>query len=248
MYYQLGLLGERRSMGIVNCEIGRKIKIFRKSKGLTVQQLADLIHKSKATVSKYENGAINIDVETLYELAEAMNVHIEQLLYTPVENTTVIANHVPSSFFQHASRFYSYFYDGRNKSLVKCVMDVSNDQDASRYKVMLYMNVKDDAHYQDCENTYWGYMDHYDVLTTIILKNQATPVEQITINILASFLESDRKWGLMSGVSFRPFMPIALKMLFSKKPLVANKALNDELKINKEDIRLIKMYNMMAIV
>lgn len=67
------------------------------------------------------------------------------------------------------------------------------------------------------------------------------------INILASFLDSDKKWGLMTGVSFRPFMPIALKMLFSKKPLIENQDLINELKINKEDIRIMKMYNMMSI-
>lgn len=235
-------------MGTITTEIGKKIKNFRKSKVLTVQELADLVHKSKSTVSKYENGDIAIDVETLYEIAEALSIHVEQLLYIPTNNNAVISNSIPSAFFQNSSRFYSYFYDGRNKRLVKCVMDIIAGLDTSSYKTMLYMNVKDYDNYQDCENTYMGYIEHYDVLTSIILKNQATPVEQITINILASFLESDRKWGLMSGVSFRPFMPIALKMLFSKKPLEENQDLNNELKINKEDIRIMKMYNMMSIV
>jgi transcriptional regulator with XRE-family HTH domain len=235
-------------MGTISTEIGKKIKSFRKSRGMTVQQLADLVHKSKATVSKYENGDIAIEIETLYGLAAALGIHVEQLLYIPPNNTTVISSHIPSAFFQHSSRFYSYFYDGRNKSLVKCVMDVISTSDTSRYKAMLYMNIKDYDCYQDCENTYYGYIEHHDVLTSIILKNQATPVEQITINILASFLDSDRKWGLMSGVSFRPFMPIALKMLFSKKPLIENQELINELKINKEDIRIMKMYNMMSII
>lgn len=235
-------------MGTISTEIGKKIKSFRKGKGMTVQQLADLVHKSKATVSKYENGDIAIEIETLYGLAAALGIHVEQLLYIPPNNTTVISSRIPSAFFQHSSKFYSYFYDGRNKSLVKCVMDVISTSDTSRYKTMLYMNIKDYDCYQDCENTYYGYIEHHDVLTSIILKNQATPVEQITINILASFLDSDRKWGLMSGVSFRPFMPIALKMLFSKKPLVENQELINELKINKEDIRIMKMYNMMSII
>lgn len=53
---------------------------------------------------------------------------------------------------------------------------------------------------------------------------------------------------IIPGVSFRPFMPIALKMLFSKKPLVENQELINQLKINKEDIRIMKMYNMMSII
>ncbi|MCB2342862.1 transcriptional regulator [Clostridium estertheticum] len=189
-----------------------------------------------------------MDIETLYEIAAALNFNVEQLLYFPPNNNAVISNSIPSTFFQHASRFYSYFYNGKNKRLVKCVMDIIEASDAYRYKVMMYMNVKDYDYYQDCENTYLGYIENYDVLTSIILKNQATHVEQITINILASFLDSSTKWGLMSGVSFHPFMPIALKMLFSKKPLKENKDLINELKINKEDIRIMKMYNMMSIV
>lgn len=118
----------------------------------------------------------------------------------------------PSAFFKNSSRFYSYFYDGRNNDIVKCVIDVFLQTDTTRFKTVLYMNVKSYENYEDCENTYLGYMEHYDVLTTIILKNQATPVEKIIINILASFMDSNKKMGLMSGVSFRPFMPIALKM------------------------------------
>lgn len=45
------------------------------------------------------------------------------------------------------------------------------------------MKVKDFNCYQECENTYWGYTEHYDTLTTIILKNQAKPLENMTINI-----------------------------------------------------------------
>ena len=61
-------------------EIGNKIKFFRKKRGLTLVEFADILCKSKATVSKYENGQITIDIVTLYEIAEALGVHVEQLL------------------------------------------------------------------------------------------------------------------------------------------------------------------------
>ena len=63
-------------------EIGNKIKFFRKKRGLTLVEFADILCKSKATVSKYENGQITIDIVTLYEIAEALGVHVEQLLYS----------------------------------------------------------------------------------------------------------------------------------------------------------------------
>jgi transcriptional regulator with XRE-family HTH domain len=234
-------------MNNINQEVGKKIRAFRKGKGMSVQQLADTIYKSKATVSKYETGDIAIDLVTLYKIADALNIQVEQLLYIEPRKATSLLNNIPSTFFKNSARFYSYFYDGRNNKLVKCVIDILAQADTNSYKTMLYMNVKDFNIYQECENTYWGYTEHYDTLTTIILKNQATPLENITINILASFLESEKKWGLMSGVSFRPFMPIALKMLFSKMPLTENQELINELKISKHDIRIMKMFNMLSI-
>lgn len=52
-------------MSRINEHIGGRIRMYRKARELTLQQLADLIHKSRASVSKYENGEITLDVETL---------------------------------------------------------------------------------------------------------------------------------------------------------------------------------------
>lgn len=234
-------------MNVINQEVGKKIRNFRKCKGMTVQQLADEVYKSKATVSKYESGDIAIDLVTLYKIAHVLNIQVEQLLYMESRQASSLVNNIPSTFFKNSTRFYTYYYDGRSNKLGRCVVDILAQPDTNRYKTMLYMNVRDFKDYQECENTYWGYTEHYDTLTTIILKNQATPLENITINILASFLETEKKWGLMSGVSFRPFMPIALKMLFSKKTLSENKELINELKISKDDIRTMKIYNMLSV-
>lgn len=233
----------------LNTEIGNRIRSFRKGRGMTLQQLADIIHKSKATVSKYEIGEIAIDVPTLYEIAHAFHVHVDELL--PREEPETAASVIPSAIpplFRDVSRVYSYYYDGRNGSLVRCVMDILSAETENRYRVVLYMNIQDYEHYHVCENTYYGTMEHYDVLTNIIVKNRDTPLEQLTISILASFLNSPQKWGLMFGVSSRPIMPIALKMLFSRTPLNEDRQLFTQLKISKEDIRLLKVYNMFSVM
>ena len=55
------------------------------------------------------------------------------------------------------------------------------------------MNFKDYAHYQKCENTYWGYMEHYNAVTNIHLVNQDSPMEKASAQLLASYLDSDTK-------------------------------------------------------
>ena len=67
-------------MSELNREIGGLIRNYRKAKNLTQDELSEKICKSKSTISKYEKGEIAVDVETLYEIADAIGVHVEQLL------------------------------------------------------------------------------------------------------------------------------------------------------------------------
>ncbi len=113
---------------------------------------------------------------------------------------------------------------------------------------MMYMNYKDYHDYHICENTYWGSIEHYDALTHIQLTNQDSPIEKASVQILASYLDADTKWGLWNGFSSRPMMPIAMKMLFSRTILKETPELIKKLKVSKEDIRLLKLYNMLSVL
>lgn len=232
----------------ISIEIGRQIRDFRKKRKMTIHDLAGIISKSKATVSKYENGEIVLDIQTLYEIADALHVHVEQLLYCRPDRTPISSNGARPAFFDGASQFYSYVFDGRVNRLIRCIFEVLSETEPSRYKIMMYMNFEDYDNYHNCENTYWGYIEHYDALTNIVMTNQDTPMEQVTASILASFLDADTKWGLFFGISSRPLMPIAAKMLFSKRRLKEDEDLIRELKISKEDIRLLRHYNMLSAV
>ena len=43
-------------MSNFTCYVGEQIRKYRKAGKMTLQDLADAIHKSRATVCKYENG------------------------------------------------------------------------------------------------------------------------------------------------------------------------------------------------
>ena len=64
-------------MGSFSYHVGQRIKKYRKSRGYTIEQFSAMINKSKATVSKYENGTITIDVETLYDIARALDIDLK---------------------------------------------------------------------------------------------------------------------------------------------------------------------------
>lgn len=58
-------------------EIGQKIKILRKTRGLTQQQLAEKLRVKRATISNYEIGRRSPHIKELEAIAEALNVGLD---------------------------------------------------------------------------------------------------------------------------------------------------------------------------
>ena len=49
-------------------EVGLKIRSFRKSRGMSLTEFANLLNKSVSTVSKYEYGEVSINVDVLVDI------------------------------------------------------------------------------------------------------------------------------------------------------------------------------------
>lgn len=58
-------------------EIGQKIKILRKTRGLTQQQLADKLKVKRATISNYEIGRRSPHIKELESIAAALGVGLD---------------------------------------------------------------------------------------------------------------------------------------------------------------------------
>lgn len=70
--------------------LGQKLKELRSLKGLTQKELADKLHVSFQTVSKWENGENEPDIATLKELATLFNCSVDYLVGSEQEG--VVAN------------------------------------------------------------------------------------------------------------------------------------------------------------
>ncbi|MDY6906160.1 MAG: helix-turn-helix domain-containing protein [Thermodesulfobacteriota bacterium] len=64
-------------MNTINEYIGDTIRKRRKATGMSQMELAGKINLSFQQVQKYENGSSRIPVPRLYDIAQAMNVHIQ---------------------------------------------------------------------------------------------------------------------------------------------------------------------------
>jgi len=182
----------------------------------------------------------------LYLIAHAFDININNLLYIEDEYILDDSKDFLPAFFNNTAKFYSYFYDGRINKVVKSKLNIVSKINNNTYKVLMYMNYTDSQHYQICENTYTGIIEHFDAKSNILLTNKDTPMEKATIQILASYLDEETKWGLWNGFSSRPMMPVSFKMFFSKRELKINKELEDHLKMSREDIKFLKLYNMLS--
>ena len=60
--------------------LSKNIKTFRLQKGLTQEQLANLLNGKKSLVSNYENGYSTPDIDTLIRLADIFNVSLDELV------------------------------------------------------------------------------------------------------------------------------------------------------------------------
>jgi transcriptional regulator with XRE-family HTH domain len=64
-------------------KVGRQIKALRTAKGMTQDDLAQLLFVSRQTISNYETGKSNPDIDTLVRLAQALDTDPNALIYGP---------------------------------------------------------------------------------------------------------------------------------------------------------------------
>ncbi len=224
--------------------VGRKIRLFRKHKGLTLMQLAQMINKSKSSVSKYESGEIAIDVETLLDLSNALDVNISCLIdyrnkKTPPESSG-------SNIFCDTDELYMYYWDGRVKRNVKSFITITRDPARQcPTSAMLYMDIPSFDQYDNCKYLYGGNVNFFDLVSHFYLINQTNTVERLTLQVFHPLHTSFHTWGILMGLSYMPFAPVAIKVLLSKEAISDENLKRYPLRFTTEDIRRIKHYNML---
>lgn len=68
--------------------LSENIRTLRKARGLSQQELAERLHVVRQTVSKWEQGLSVPDAAMLVQLAECLEVSVEELLGTPKSDST----------------------------------------------------------------------------------------------------------------------------------------------------------------
>lgn len=212
--------------------IGDRIRLYRKNKQLTLEQFAALLHKSKSTVSKYEHGDISIDIETLYEIADVLQISIRQLLDRPEPHAGTPL--MPRGFFAKGCRLYVYYLNKNSSRIVVGVLEIAQEKPGF-FSSVFYADIKDYDNLYQCRHLYYGDIQYSDSFVNLVMQNQDNAAERIFMNIANTFGQGTVTVGMLSGTSSKYMVPISLKIIVSQNMLPQDDNLRSSLQFTRED-------------
>lgn len=220
--------------------LGQKIKACRKAKGITLTELADTIHRSPASLSKYESGDVNIAIDALVEICTALNVDIAEFLpatYSDPDNVDVL------KYKKHfVDQLYIYWYSGDAKKVKSALIENSHPS----MKSVLYFDTDTKHMEYQSDFIYHGTVSYSDTSITFYYTNEAPPFDKVFIRMPLLFKKGRRQTGIMSCISLY-YQGITLKILVSYEPLTVTDEIRNELLMTPEEIKELKRTNMLII-
>ena len=229
--------------------VGKQIRLYRKIKGITLDKFARMINKSRATLCKYENGKIILDIETLYEISNALNVDCSQLIdFKPQkkipDNNLAEIKMSGKSHFYYAKKLYFYFYDGRVKKIKTGIINIAREKNINNnYQATFFIDLANNNKVFYIGNVIYG-----DMLIRFSFVNQYNFLEEDLLYIFNPLEYRNFTYGLLSGISSADLMPCAYKCLVSLEKFDDIDKLKEKLLFAKNEINTWKKLNMMLII
>lgn len=217
--------------------VGSQIKMFRKIKKLTIDELSKMIKKSKSTVSKYESGEIAIDIVTLFDIAKALNINIINLIdyEEDVDDENVEIDEL--SHFWQADNLYMY-HQG-SKKIYCSILHLRKEGTNKKTIATLYYKVDNFNDLKKCDCIYQGYMNHHDNILNFNLKNCLYDSESVLINFFVPMRKVTTLTGLISGLEDISLRPASIKVVLSKTQLTDDEQ-KELLQLSKDVIKRLK--------
>ena len=219
-----------------NLRLGQIIHTYRKAQGMTLEDLAKRICKSKSTMGKYEQGLISVELSVLLDLAEALGIRPQQLL-AGIENQNSTKSEISKEGFYR----YLYSYEGFSHRVMRGLMVIS-DPDDNHSPVSLFFDIPSFDEPEKCRALYTGEQECHETLTKYILKKRGG-IESPQLCFSRPLDYMGMESGMFFGISSRTQQPVALKCIISDSKITENEQLTEQLKISSEDLRITKKIN-----
>lgn len=220
--------------------VGENIRKFRLAHGLSLEDVAAKVYKSKSTISKYEKGTIAIDIATLEEIALALDVHPAQLLMTSAPDKRIP---LTEGLLEDT---YMFSYDGKGKRIIKSIIERYQTDESNRFSIQLFYDVPSKKELGDCVCLYQGFSSKYEVLENYSLENARHPIEQIWLSCIGGLSQNRMQVGFLAGLLNSTLLPAVRKVVLSPH-LLSEEELMEHLVFTKEDLQTIRKLNIFII-
>ncbi|MGL6200066.1 MAG: helix-turn-helix domain-containing protein [Lachnospiraceae bacterium] len=219
--------------------IGGRIRLYRKMNKLTMEELAMKVHKTKASISKYESGQTSMDIGTLFEIAAALNITPNQLIpcMQPGRNKECV--------FEQPERRYLYHMNW--KTVHSSILELGPKDENGRNATLFY-KISKSKKLEDCSCVYHGQMVRHDMVLNLTFNNYNNPVESILINFSIPIRKSPVLIGMISGLGENTLAPTSHRIVLSNEPIdVDSDQLHQMLRIDPKLFKDMKNANMLFI-
>ena len=113
-------------------DIGRKIKKARLERGLTQQELGNIIGVQKSAIAKYESGrVVNIKRSTLQKITKALNIRPSELLFndTPKDSANLHVKIITDFELMEAIKDYYLLSEENQKMIRDLIRNLKKSED-----------------------------------------------------------------------------------------------------------------------
>lgn len=225
-------------MSDLSVHVGRKIRALRKMKDISLEEFSGRINKSIATLSKYENGGISLNIDTLSDIAGALEVDIGVLIdYNPPGKFR--PGPAVKTIFGDGDTLYMLSLDPDTSRLMKSIVKI-RPHPQNMYVAELFMYVPSFEEYHACRHFYYGSFLPFDIISNFSFENQSNGIERLHITVSNPLGSRANAMGLMLGISTLTMQPSSVKVLLSQIMLKASEELRALLMFSKEELAQVR--------
>jgi transcriptional regulator with XRE-family HTH domain len=215
-------------------KLREQIRIYRKAANVSLEELGRRINKSKATVWKYENGLIDMDVNSMFEIAAALNISVSHLIDSLFPETGAQPDHLSAA--DPARRLFMYFFDGKiRRSMIRVSTRL--------HEASLFYHLESFDRLDDCRDFYTGSVNIVAPYMNFSFHNVNNDFESLFIVAKEPFKKQHIMKGLLTGISYKVFQPLSFKVLLSENELAEDESLENWLKFTKDELSGLRRHN-----
>ena len=215
---------------------GQNLKKYRKLKGLSQDNIAMILEKTKATISKYENGDLLMNAEDISKVCDELGIYSSDLFEQEYKNINKENNRNPFKSNKLYCYFYAYNYKTKQYEKGKYILDIVERPDFVR--VNFYIPDDNKIYLR-------GYMQSDKAVSFIALENYEpnnARLEHALIEINIVNGVNNLMLGTYVG-SNAQYIPSIRKCYFSQKDVEFTDEMLENLKPSASDIQMLKESN-----